>query len=86
MNLYRISQTVNRDWNTYDSAVVAAETENDARNIHPSGDNSSFSGELRGTSWCKPKEVLTAYENPTKSKEIGENHLLFAPKCSIFKE
>lgn len=31
-------------------------------------------------------EVLTAYENPTKSKEIGQNHLIFNPKCSIFKE
>lgn len=36
MKLWHISQTVNSGWDTYDSAVVAAETEEDARNIHPS--------------------------------------------------
>lgn len=36
MNLYLISQDVNNDYDTYDSAVVAASNEEDARNIHPS--------------------------------------------------
>ena len=36
MNIYLISQSVNNDYDTYDSAVVAAETEADARLIHPS--------------------------------------------------
>jgi hypothetical protein len=37
MKLYRISQSVNNDYDTYDSAVVAAETGEKARNTHPSG-------------------------------------------------
>lgn len=37
MNLYLISQTENLTYDTYDSAVVAAESEAQARDIHPSG-------------------------------------------------
>ncbi|MGX9980735.1 hypothetical protein [Methylobacterium fujisawaense] len=42
MNLYRISQTVNDGYDTYDSAIVAAPDEATARKIHPSA-----SGDLR---------------------------------------
>lgn len=35
LNLYLISQTVNNDYDTFDSAVVAARDEEDARSIHP---------------------------------------------------
>lgn len=35
MNIYKISQTENDDYNTYDSAIVYGETEEEARNIHP---------------------------------------------------
>jgi hypothetical protein len=38
MNLYKLSQNARRDWDTYDSCVVAAESEEDACTIHPSGD------------------------------------------------
>ena len=41
MKLWRISQEVENGWDTYDSAVVAAETEDEARRIHPS-DNGQF--------------------------------------------
>lgn len=37
MNLYLISQQANADYDTYDAAVVAAETEEEARHIHPAG-------------------------------------------------
>lgn len=37
MNLYLISQDVNSDYDTYSDAVVAADTENEARCLHPSG-------------------------------------------------
>lgn len=36
MNLYLLSQTQNQSYNTYDSAVVAAESEEHARATHPS--------------------------------------------------
>ena len=37
MNLYKISQTINDDYDTFDSAVVVAEPEEQARMIHPNG-------------------------------------------------
>jgi len=37
MNLYKIAQTVNNGYDTYDSAVVAAPDEETARNTHPGG-------------------------------------------------
>jgi hypothetical protein len=36
MKLFVISQDINTDYDTYDSAVVAAESEDDARTINPS--------------------------------------------------
>jgi hypothetical protein len=38
MNLYLISQSVNNDYDTFDSAIVAAESDEDARRMHPGGD------------------------------------------------
>lgn len=35
MKLWKISQTENDDWDTYDSAVVAAETESEAARVCP---------------------------------------------------
>ena len=37
MNIYLISQNVNQDYDTYDSAVVVAADEDSARHIHPYG-------------------------------------------------
>jgi hypothetical protein len=37
MNLYHISQSANQRYDSYDSAVVAAESEELARNTHPGG-------------------------------------------------
>jgi hypothetical protein len=38
MNLYLISQSINNGYDTYGSAVVAAETEEMARHMHPCGE------------------------------------------------
>ena len=35
MKLWKISQDKNKGWDTYDSAVVAAETESDAKMMNP---------------------------------------------------
>lgn len=35
MKIFRISQTVNRGWDTYSDAVVFAKTPEEARMIHP---------------------------------------------------
>lgn len=35
MKLYKLSQDINNDYNTYESAIVAAETPEQALSIHP---------------------------------------------------
>lgn len=37
MNLYKVEQSDNRDYDTYDSFVCAAENEEQARRMHPNG-------------------------------------------------
>lgn len=54
MNLYRISQSDNSDYDTYDSAVVAAPSEEEARKIHPSGYNPWSMG-----SWTESPEKVS---------------------------
>ena len=77
MKLFLISQNENNGWDTYDSAVVAAEDEEAARRIHPSEFTdgwdeyntswygTSISGERyytrSGDSWTYPKLVHVKY-------------------------
>jgi hypothetical protein len=77
MRLWLISQSRNNDYDTFDSAVVAAETEAEARLIHPRGDTfwksdgpegagwytNSFYGEpyRASNSWCHPSDVDVQY-------------------------
>lgn len=59
MKLFLILQTENDDYDTYDSAVVAAETEEDARLINPDG-KEEFG--MAYSSWCKtPDDVTVKY-------------------------
>jgi len=53
MKLWRISQDENQNYDTYDSAIVAAETADEARAICPGGEwDETWSG------WCSsPDEV-----------------------------
>ena len=37
MKLFKISQCVNDNYDTYDEAIVCAESEEEARKIHPDG-------------------------------------------------
>jgi hypothetical protein len=48
MNLYLLTQNVNNDYDTYDSCIVCAESEEDAKTITPN--NSPFGGLY--TSWA----------------------------------
>lgn len=64
MNLYLISQTENNDWDTFDSAVVAAESEEIARQINPSSYAESVlmtPGDWRKSysSWASSPEWVT---------------------------
>lgn len=47
MNLYLLQQSVNNHYDTFDSCVVSAETEDQARSIIP-----GYIGE-----WAKPEDV-----------------------------
>lgn len=55
MNLYLISQDVNRSYDTYDSAVVAAESEEAARMTRPDSDPWP-EGDKRDWTWAKKPE------------------------------
>ena len=53
MKLWLISQNINDDYDTYDSAVVAAETEDAARDIHPRGEWPETKYDGAWVSWDK---------------------------------
>lgn len=56
--LWLITQDVWRGYDTYDSAVVAACTEEEARATHPSGDNRQFGQHF--PTWARPDFVQVA--------------------------
>lgn len=60
MKLWRISQDVNNDYDTFDSAVVAAETEAEARLIHP-GDYEWDGKAEEYSSWASAEKVKVSY-------------------------
>lgn len=58
MNLYLISQTENSDYDTYDAAVVAAQSEDDARKIHPGGhDIDGWDCWFSNSTWVKYSDI-----------------------------
>ena len=60
MKLYLISQEENNDYDTYDSAVVAADSEKDASLIHPDG--SETETESRGYyDWSTVDKIKAVY-------------------------
>lgn len=61
MKLWLISQDVNSGYDTYDSAVVSAETEDDARKAPPT-DSKWFRAD---TEWADPKDVNVRYLGET---------------------
>lgn len=69
MNLYLISQTENNGYDSYDSAVVVAESEEAARKIHPA--QSLVEGaewwldRWSKHTWCEsPAQVKVEYLGP----------------------
>ena len=61
MKLWLISQRVNNAYDTYDSAVVAAKDEDEARHICPSE-------MISKRAWCEPEDVRVEYLGSTKRK------------------
>lgn len=60
MKLWLISQEINNDYDTYDSAVVAALTEDDARHTHPSRGpwNRKPESNWDIDTWADPEDVM----------------------------
>lgn len=65
MKIYKISQDVNKDYDTYDSAVVYAENEEEAKSIHPNCSILNSTYDYIQT-WALPENVKVEYlgENP----------------------
>jgi hypothetical protein len=62
MKLWKISQNVNNDYDTFDSAVVAAETEDEARNTTPCFEDE----EDIEREWASPEDVEVEYLGEAK--------------------
>ena len=65
MKLWRISQNKNNDYDTYDSAVVAAESEAEAKMMHPST-GEDIKPELSGSWVDDPADVQCEYIGKAK--------------------
>jgi len=58
MKLWKISQEINENWDTYDSAIVAARTDSEAKMIHPSGDQTNWAERIYSCStWVQASEL-----------------------------
>jgi hypothetical protein len=58
MNLFKIWQTVNQTYDTYDSAIVCAETAEEARWIYPGEYVEKWDGKDDGRGcWCNVEDV-----------------------------
>ncbi len=67
MKLFKISQTVNQEYDSFDSAVVIARDEDDARTIHPSTlENPVLEKDDMWRSWCGIGEVRVEYLGEAK--------------------
>lgn len=70
MKLWIINQAVNNGYDTFDSAVVAAESEEEARNILPYGDDWNYARRIKV--WANnPSEVNVEYLGTTDRKIRG---------------
>jgi hypothetical protein len=58
LKLWLISQEVNNDWDTYDSAVVVAPDERSAKSRHPGGDYTWKDG-----AWTTPSGYASSYSS-----------------------
>ena len=70
MKLFLISQSVNNNYDTYDSAVVCANTKKEARFIHPSG-KKEWDGKFKEfDGWASAQEIKIEYLGEAKKSSI----------------
>ena len=77
MKLYKLFQTIKHGYDVYDSCVVAAKNEDDAKLIHPSGYKDLTSPNW-DCDWVEPKDVHV--------EEIGtaRKHIVRGVICASF--
>ena len=56
--IYLIEQDENTDYDTYDAAVVVAKSEEDARDMHPSGGKSDWINQNPWNTWCFSRDSV----------------------------
>jgi len=66
MKLYLLSQDDNHNYDTYDSVLVCAENEEDARTITPNGD--TFKENEQYTSWARSASSISCQEIGTANE------------------
>ena len=66
MKLYLITQDVHNDYDTYSDAVVSAESEEDAKTIHPDGDSIVTTTQSRWSTWSAIEDVVAEYLGETE--------------------
>lgn len=69
MNLYLISQDKNCEYDTYDSAIVAASSSEEARSIHPGGNE--FWDKEKNYTWSESSHVKVELIGTTDKFEAG---------------
>ena len=75
MKLLVISQEVNDDYDTFSDAVVAAESEDEARNTHPQGyvwRDDEWQFQFASGDWAKAGMNTWAHRDLVKVELIGE--------------
>ena len=71
MNIYLISQEINNDYDTYDSAVVTAKTAAKAKQIHPGGKREINEWDRYGSWAYEPAQVKAKLIGVSKQTKEG---------------
>ena len=73
MNIYLISQSENNDYDTYDSAVVYAKDEEEAKTVNPGGEY----GQSQST-WCSSPDKVTVELMGEANEDIKEKGIILS--------
>ncbi len=68
MKLFKISQSVNNVYDTYDSAIVCAKDKKEAKYIHPQYGSKWNGKDEDYSTWCSIKDVKVEYIGEAKTK------------------
>lgn len=61
MNIYKVSQSDNTDYDSFDSFIAAAESEEEARDISPRGGLVDWDGNIGKWEWTTKRENVEVW-------------------------